>query len=132
MRSQIALLLVCLCAFLKAQEPIGTLEGQITDPSAAAVNGAEVSVHNGQTGLTRTLRSARDGSFHFANLPVGDYGVAVRADGFAAYNTPVIRIDIGKVVTLPIELQVASAHNEISVIGEAVMVDTSPTLGNVV
>ena len=127
-----ALLFVCLCAFVKAQDPIGTLEGQITDPSAAAVTGAEVSVHNAQTGLTRTLRSARDGAYHFANLPVGDYTLEVRADGFAPYNAPAIRIDIGKVVTLPVELQVASAHNEVSVIGEAVMVDTSQTLGNVV
>src|SRR5579884_632292 len=111
---------VCLCAFIRAQEPIGTLEGQVSDPSAASVHGAEVSVHNAQTGLTRTVRSARDGAFHFDNLPVGDYALEVRADGFAQYSAPSIRIDIGKVVTVPVQLAVASAHSAVSVVGETV------------
>src|ERR1035438_9880747 len=65
-----ALLLVCLCVLVRAQAPIGTLEGQITDPAAALVSNAEGSVHNTQTGLTRTIRSSRQGAFHFSDLPV--------------------------------------------------------------
>ena len=127
-----ALLLVCLCALVKAQTPIGTLEGQITDPAAALVSNAEVSVHNAQTGLTRTVHSSRQGTFHFSDLPVGSYLLEVNAQGFATYSASSIRIDIGQVVTWPVQLQIASEHNEVNVSGEAVTVDTSPTLGNVV
>lgn len=129
---RLAALLVCLAAFATAQDPIGTLEGVITDPSAALVTSAEVSVHNAQTGLTRSVHASHQGTFHFSNLPVGEYSLEVEANGFAAYHIAAIRIDIGQVVTYPVQLQVASAHNEVHVSGAAVMVDTSQTIGNVV
>jgi hypothetical protein len=128
-----ALLFVCLCAFVRAQAPIGTLEGQITDPTTAAVSNAEVSVHNAQTGLTRTVHSSRQGEFHFSDLPIGTYQLEVKgAAGFAPYSASSIRIDIGQVVSWPVELQVASAHTEVNVTGEAVTVDTSQAIGNVI
>jgi Carboxypeptidase regulatory-like domain/TonB dependent receptor len=127
-----AYLFVCLCALVRAQTPIGTLEGQIADPAAALVSNAEVSVHNAQTGLTRTVHSSRQGAFHFSDLPVGLYLLEVKAQGFAAYSATSIRIDIGQVVSWPVQLQIASEHNVVNVSGEAVTVDTSPTIGNVV
>jgi len=127
------LTLVCAAALTRAQNPMGTLEGQISDPSAAVVSGAQVSVHNLQTGLERTARSSRQGTFHFADLPVGDYTLSVKAQGFEPYSVAA-RIDIGRVVTIPVQLHIAAAHNAISVTteGEAVLVDTSQTIGNVV
>ncbi|MGA3257724.1 MAG: carboxypeptidase-like regulatory domain-containing protein, partial [Bryobacteraceae bacterium] len=69
--SIVALLFICLCTLVQAQAPIGTLEGQITDPASALVSNAEVSVHNAQTGLSRTVLSSRQGAFHFSDLPIG-------------------------------------------------------------
>src|ERR1017187_5302743 len=127
-----ALLLVCLCVLVRAQTPIGTLEGQITDPAAALVSNAEVSVQNAQTGLKRTVHSSRLGEYHFSDLPIGLYLLEVHATGFGTYSATSIRIDIGQVVTWPVQLQIASEHNVVNVSGEAVTVDTSPTIGNVV
>src|ERR1035438_5384321 len=127
-----ALLLVCLCVLVRAQTPIGTLEGQITDPDALPISNAEVSVHNTQTGLTRTIRSSRQGAFHFSDLPVGLYRLEVKAQGFAPYSASSIRVDIGQVVSWPVQLRIAGEHSVVNVSGEAVMVDTSPTIGNVV
>ncbi len=126
------LLLASLGALANAQDPIGTLEGQIEDPSSALVSGAEVSVHNAQTGLTRTAHSSRAGSFHFSNLPVGEYSLTVNANGFAPFSVSPIRIDIGQVVAYPVVLQLARGHTEVKVTAQAVMVDTSQTIGNVV
>jgi hypothetical protein len=128
----ILLLFVLLCAIANAQDTIGTLEGQIEDPSSARVPGAEVSVHNAQTGLTRTEHSSREGSFHFSNLPVGEYSLDVKADGFAAFSVSPIRIDIGQVVAYPVTLRVAGGHAEVKVTAQTVMVDTSQTIGDVV
>jgi hypothetical protein len=127
-----AWLFVCLCAVVKAQTPIGTLEGQINDPAAALVSNAVVSVHNAQTGLTRTVHSSRQGAFHFSDLPIGSYLLEVKAQGFAPYSASSIRIDIGQVVSWTVQLQIASEHSVVNVSGEAVTVDTSPTIGNVV
>ena len=127
-----ALLFVCLGTLVRAQDPIGTLEGQITDPAAGLVSNAEVSVHNTQTGLARSVHSLHQGSFHFADLPVGTYVLEVKAQGFAPYSVSSIRIDIGQVVSWPVQLQIAGEHTEVNVSGEAETVDTSQTIGNVV
>jgi hypothetical protein len=126
------MLFVCLCFLSRAQEPIGTLEGQIADPAGAMVANAEVSVQNAQTGLTRTVVSSSKGAFHFSDLPVGEYRLSVNAKGFAPYSVSSLRIDIGQVVTWPARLEIASEHTVVSVTADAVTVDTSPTLGNVV
>ena len=130
--SILALLFVCLCTLVQAQAPIGTLEGQIIDPASALVSNAEVSVHNAQTGLSRTVLSSRQGAFHFSDLPIGAYLLEVKAQGFAPYSVSSIRIDIGQVVSWPVQLQIATGHTEVSVSGQAVTVDTSQTLGNVI
>ena len=130
--SIVALLFICLCTLVQAQAPIGTLEGQITDPASALVSNAEVSVHNAQTGLSRTVLSSRQGAFHFSDLPIGAYLLEVKAQGFAPYSVSSIRIDIGQVVSWPVQLQIATGHTEVSVSGQAVTVDTSQTLGNVI
>jgi Carboxypeptidase regulatory-like domain/TonB dependent receptor len=128
----ILLLFASLCTIANAQDPIGTLEGQISDPSSALVSGAEVSVHNAQTGLARTEHSSREGSFHFSNLPVGDYSLTVNAEGFASFSVSPLRIDIGRVVTYPVALELVRGHAEVNVTAQTVMVDTSQTIGNVV
>jgi hypothetical protein len=125
-------LVALLCANVNAQDPIGTLEGQIADPSGARVSGAEVSVRNAQTERSRTEHSSSEGSFHFSNLPVGEYSLTVSADGFAPFSVSPIRIDIGQVVAYPLALQLAAGHDEVKVTAQTVMVDTSQTIGNVV
>jgi hypothetical protein len=130
--SIVALLFICLCTLVQAQAPIGTLEGQITDPASALVSNAEVSVHNAQTGFSRTVLSSRQGAFHFSDLPIGAYLLEVKAQGFAPYSVSSIRIDIGQVVSWPVQLQIATGRTEVSVSGQAVTVDTSQTLGNVI
>ncbi|MGA2594510.1 MAG: carboxypeptidase-like regulatory domain-containing protein, partial [Bryobacteraceae bacterium] len=128
----LALLFVCLCGVLQAQDPIGALEGQITDPSSAAVSGAEVAAQNIQTGLRQTVVSSSQGTFRFSNLPVGDYSLTVAAPNFARYTASPIRIDVGRVVNYPVQLDIASSHSEVDVQGQTVTIDTGSALGNVV
>src|SRR5271169_2045759 len=123
---------VFLCSSLRAQDPVGVLEGQINDPSGASVSSAEVTASNPQTGFSAKGRSANDGAFHFASLPVGEYDLRVNAEGFAAFTASSIRIDIGRTVRIPVKLEVAAGHSEVSVTGTGATVDLGPTLGNVV
>ena len=123
---------VFLCWSLRAQDPVGVLEGQINDPSGASVSAAEVTASNPQTGFSAKGRSANDGAFHFASLPVGEYDLRVNAEGFATFTASSIRIDIGRTVRIPVKLEVAVGHSEVSVTGTGATVDLGPTLGNVV
>ena len=128
----VALLFVCLNGALWAQDPIGILEGQVADPSSAVVSGAEVTARNLQTGLRQKVLTSRQGTFRFSNLPVGDYSLTVTAADFAPYSASPIRIDVGRVVNYPVQLQIAASHSEVDVSGQAATVDTSNALGNVV
>ena len=128
----LGLLYVCLCGVVAAQDPIGVLEGEVSDPSSAVVGGAQVSAQNVQTGLRQTTGTSRQGTFRFSNLPVGDYTLTVTAANFAPYSASRIRIDVGRVVNYPVRLEIASSHSEVKVQAQTATVDTSPSLGNVV
>lgn len=128
---RIASILLSLAAFTCAQDPIGTVEGRIFDPSGRSVSAATISARNTQTGLVRTAPSSGDGSWHLTNLPVGEYSIAVNANGFAE-SISRVRIDIGQIVNVPIVLSVAGAHTEVNVAAEKVLIDTSQAIGNVV
>ena len=123
------LLMVCLA---RGQNPTGTLEGQISDPSGAAVAQAQVTARNPQTGFAATETSERDGSFHFSNLPVGSYELRVSAEGFARFTASDVRVDIDRTVRFPIRLIIESGHSEVNVSGTGATVDLGPTLGDVV
>ena len=94
----LALVFVSLSVVVQAQDPIGVLEGQVADPSSAAVSGAEVGVRNLQTGLRQTAVTSRQGTFRFSNLPVGGCALTVTAPDFATYTASLIRVDVGRVV----------------------------------
>ena len=94
----LALVFVSLNVVVQAQDPIGVLEGQVADPSSAAVSGAEVAVQNPQTGLRQTAVTSGRGHFAFSNLPVGGYALTVTAPDFATYTASLIRVDVGRMV----------------------------------
>ena len=73
-------LLVCLN--LSAQEITASIRGNISDPTSAVVQEATVTAKQAETGLIRTVTSARDGSFLLVELPVGHYTLEVAARGF--------------------------------------------------
>jgi len=129
---RMASLFVCLCGVLRAQDPIGVLEGQVADPSSAVVSGAQVAAQNAQTGLRQTAVTSRQGTFRFSNLPVGDYTLTVAAPNFAPFSASPIRIDVGRVVNYPVQLEIASSHTKVEVQAQTATIDTNTALGNVV
>jgi len=128
----LALLTVCLCGVIQAQDPIGILEGQVADPSSAVVSGAQVAAQNVQTGLRQTAVTSRQGTFRFSNLPVGEYSLSVAAPNFAPFSASPIRIDVGRVVNYPVQLEIASSHTKVEVQAQTATIDTNTALGNVV
>lgn len=68
-------LLFTVCAH--AQVNTGSLSGQVTDPSGAAVKSATLTIFSEATGYSRTVASGADGSYSFTNLPIGHYSLAI-------------------------------------------------------
>ncbi|MBM3769474.1 MAG: carboxypeptidase regulatory-like domain-containing protein, partial [Acidobacteria bacterium] len=65
-----------------SQSSTATLQGLISDASGAAVPGAEVSIVNLGTNMSRKFTTADSGIYSFPLLPPGRYRVEVAKSGF--------------------------------------------------
>ncbi len=63
---------LCSCA-LMAQQTLGGITGQVTDPTGDAIQNATVTVIAEQTSMTRTATTDGTGVYTFVNLPIGAY-----------------------------------------------------------
>jgi hypothetical protein len=75
---RILLLAACLFALASihlavAQSTTGTISGNITDSSGAAVANAKVTATEVSTNTARSVQSATDGSYQILFLPIGTY-----------------------------------------------------------
>ncbi len=107
-------------ASLWAQNSSGSLRGQVTDPSGAAISDADVIMTPGN-GSPIVIKSNAQGSYEFKTLAPGKYSLTVAAPGFTLYEN-----DNVVIADQPLRLNVAMA---ISVAEEKVQVsDTAPTI----
>jgi len=80
----------------------GTIQGVVSDPTAAPVAGVTVSLTNGVTGYNQSVKTQADGAYRFANIPPNSYTLQVEDPGFQKYSQSVnVRTQV------PIEQNVA-------------------------
>ena len=105
----------------------GTLRGEVKDPSGAVVPGANVTIVNEQTNLTRSMGSTSVGSFDFPNLLAGPYTVTVEVKGFKKSVRTGVEVRPNLVAEVEIALEVGGGETvvEVSGAGEVVQTTTS-------
>ncbi len=88
----VAILVVAL-AFqtVQAQSATGSLHGLVTDPSGAAVVGADVQL-TAADGTSLSTKTGKDGTYQFKNLAPGKYSLKAQSKGFALYEVDGIDI----------------------------------------
>ena len=121
----VCLWIATLVAFGQAEIGGATLNGTVTDPTAAAVPNAKVTITSTDTGLTRSMETNATGLYSFSRLPVGTYDLSVQAGGFKATKRTGIVLTIGAVATVDVDLQVGSAQETVSVTAEVPVVETT-------
>ncbi|MGO8759170.1 MAG: carboxypeptidase regulatory-like domain-containing protein [Terracidiphilus sp.] len=117
-----------------AQGTSGSLTGQISDPSGAAVVGATVTLKNVDTDSVQTATSSSTGIYLLKPVMPGNYSLAINAKGFAAYVQRGIVITANLYATQDVRLKLASAANEtVTVTADAELINTtSAELGSTV
>jgi hypothetical protein len=116
-----------------AQLTTGTVSGTVIDQTKASLPGAEVTVRNVGTGLTRTVFANDNGRFEAPNLPIGDYEVTAALQGFGTAVQRGIVLTVGRTVVLELTLPLASVQQEVIVTGAAPLVEvTSATVSNLI
>ena len=100
----------------------GTLQGQILDPSGAAVPDALITLAEG--GRVFNTRSLNNGLYRFGSIPPGNYTITVDAQGFAVYARADILIRQAQ--SLNISLKIAEQLQELTVTEKANGVSVDP------
>lgn len=101
---------------VQAQVLYGTLVGNITDSSRAAVPASQVRVVNQATNAVREIQTNEDGYFVVNNLAPGLYTVAASRDGFKESVTRDVNVSQSATARLDISL-------ELGVVSERVLVE---------
>ena len=127
------ILLILSSATLSAQEFRGSLQGQVTDPSQAAVTGAEVTLRNIGTSAERKTTTDEQGRYLFQFLPPGTYSLTTRASGFKQDLREKIEIGLSENIRLDVALALGDTTETVNITSEVSTVQTeSAALGSVV
>src|ERR1043166_657510 len=100
----------------------GSIQGNIEDPSNAAVSGATITLVNPATVVTTTTVSDAAGNYRFVSLAPGAYRITVEASGFKKSQQD-INLLTEQNLSVPITLKVGSISEQVTVTTEAPVVD---------
>jgi hypothetical protein len=110
----------------------GTIVGNLTDPSGAAVPGATVTVSHRGTGTKRRAESNASGDFILAVLPPGKYQITVLKLGFRKTVYSDLALNVDQTLRVDAVLQLGEMTTEIEVNGTSILLETdSSSLGQV-
>jgi hypothetical protein len=121
-----ASLFVLLAAPAAAQTTTSTLEGTVTDPSGAVIQGAEVSVRGETIAADRRATTDARGVYRLTALPPGNYTITVTAAGLAP-SAATLEVPLNRVVTFDVTMQVGGVQETIAVSTPALDPSTSAT-----
>jgi len=101
------------------------IAGVIKDPTGSVIPGANVTLMNQDTGVSRSIKSDNDGKYRFPALLPGPYTLKVEAPGFAAASIAGIVLNIGAHVDRDVSLEVGTASVAVTITGEIPPIDVS-------
>ncbi len=100
-----------------AQEPTGAIEGIVTDPQGAIVQGATINVRNAATNFSRSTTADDSGRYRITQLPPGTYEVKVSGTNFKTSVVSDVVVAVGQTLPLDIHLEVGGASEIVTVTG---------------
>jgi len=132
--SIVAIAILSLCAVPGYAQVAGaTLSGTLADPSGAVISGAQVSIKDVSTGVSRAVKTDAVGLYTAPNLLPGMYEITTTAPGFATEVRTGVVLTVGAQQVLNLTLRVGQSTLQIRVTGEAPLIElVSSTVSNVV
>lgn len=123
------LFVITACAFSQTAQ----ITGLITDSTQSAIVGAEITVTNSETGVSRKTSTNESGNYTVPLLQPGVYGMTVQSDGFRAVSRENIRLEVDQVLRVDFGLEIGSIAESVTVTDATPLLQTSSSsLGQVI
>jgi hypothetical protein len=107
-----------------AQVLFGSMVGNVTDASDAAVPGASVKITDLSTNEVRTFTANQNGAYNAVNLPAGTYSIEITKEGFRTFAASNVLVNQNNVVRVDARLEVGAQTERIEVSAEAAALQT--------
>lgn len=118
------LLIMLSCVPMANAQFSSAIEGVVTDPTGAAVPGAQIILANIETGVTQQTKTNQTGYYNFPALAPGKYKITANATGFQTIVQENILLISGRVQGVPLTLQLATAKTSVTVTSAPPLVQT--------
>lgn len=102
------------------------VQGNVLDPSGAAIPNATVTLTNVETHVAQTATSDSAGVYRFVSLAPGNYTVSAKAKGFSASSTGFV-LQTAENRNVQLTLAVGNVATSVTVTTQAPLLDTSDT-----
>src|SRR5438105_4809442 len=103
---------------------VAQLSGTIVDESGGSLPGADVTVRQTDTGMTRSVVADAKGGYVFTSLPVGPYKLSAKLGGFSTFEQTGIVLAVGESRSVNVTLKLGALSETISVEADATLVET--------
>jgi hypothetical protein len=124
---------ICFTGVLHAQEFRGTISGAVTDPTGAAVPGANVEIRETRTGTINKTQSDSAGQYVVPFLLPGDYSITVSMAGFQKTVRSGITLQAQEHPIVNLALTVGATDQTVTVTDTAPLVDqANASVGQVI
>jgi len=110
---------------LVAQTSEGRILGTIYDVSGAVVSGAQITITNSATNVTRHLVATNSGEYVAPNLEPGSYTVEAEAKGFKKIVSRPLVLEVSRDLRIDLRLQPGTTTETVVVSAEGALVDTT-------
>ncbi|MBI4483891.1 MAG: TonB-dependent receptor [Acidobacteria bacterium] len=110
---------------VQAQVASAVISGTLRDETGALLPGVSIEIKNVDTGVVRSLLTGEGGTYHAPNLSPGNYQVSASLDGFRTEVRSGMVLSVGRHAVVDFTLKIGQISEQITVVGEAPLVDTS-------
>jgi hypothetical protein len=127
------LVAVLFSSVLRAQLTTTTIYGRVTDANGGTIAGAEVTVTNTDTNLSRTAQTNAEGEYRIELLPVGNYRAEIAAQAFKRFVRAGVVLEVNVPARVDAMLQLGNINQTVTVSESVPLVDTtSPEIGRTI
>jgi hypothetical protein len=121
----LAVCLLWLPASAAAQDFRATITGRVTDANKAAVPNAQVQARNVGTNEVTSATTDSEGNYKLPFLRPGSYSITVESSGFKKVTRDKVELVISQVATLDFALEAGAISEQITVQGDAPVIETA-------